>query len=149
MQFSFNQRASLVTVTLHGELTLETMKGAFARLVNHPEFEPGMNAIWDLRQTTINIRPGDPSKLAEYVRTRRSSRGSRYRLAMVAQTSEQWSMARTYQLVSAPLPFEFRIFRDEKAAREWQLAGSRESTEPAQVITAIRQLGQVFSPQGV
>ena len=148
LQFNFNQRTRLVTINLHGESNLATATDAFDQLISHPEFRPGMNAIWDLRQTSVTVRPGDPSKFAAYVRSRRGARGSRYRLAVLAKTTEQWSMARIFELVAATLPFEYRIFGDESAARQWQQFRPA-AADTAPVIAAFQQMGRILRPQSV
>ena len=109
----------LVVHTCSGELTADNFIRAFDASIAHPDFEKGMNVLWDIRNATINTSPKDIQKLVTHVALMREKRGSGYRLAVVSDKSVLLMLAGIFKALSSPLTFQVRIHRDIEVARRW------------------------------
>ncbi len=102
-----------------GQLEIDDITQAFDNALADPDFRPGMNALWDLRDAAIHFSPDKLQELVTHVALSRDRRGTRYRLAIVAQDSVLLMLADIFKALTGPLSFEVRIFRDDDEAWSW------------------------------
>jgi len=78
-----------------------------------------MHSLWDLRDAAVQSSPEKLQELVTHVALSRDKRGTRYRLAIVAQDSVLLMLADIFKALTGPLSFEVRIFRNDDDAWEW------------------------------
>ena len=118
---SFDKETGLATISLSGELDLlQAIKAAAADMMKHPDFQPGADALWDLRKAELNHLPtNDIMALVTYIKGYRQSRGSGYRVAIVVERDLLFGGARMFEAFSDTVPFTCSVFRNIDEARAW------------------------------
>ena len=98
------------------------MKDAFATFegfTRHPDFRPGMNALYDLRKARMTPKPNDLQNLAGFVSSNQENRGKNYKVAFITGTGIERAAVEIYSNLMRSVPADFRIFDDETGACEW------------------------------
>ncbi len=114
---------NIVVHTATGQLEIADITAAFDRALEIPEFRPGMNSLWDLREAAVVSTPDKLQELVTHVALSREKRGSQYRLAIVAQDSVLLMLADIFKALSSPLPFKVGIYREFDEAWDWLVDG--------------------------
>lgn len=116
---------NLATITLSGTLGLAEMVEAYEGMLSHPDFQPGMHALWDGRLGLPRYAPDGLQGLINHLRSRQGKRGSGYRVAFVADPVGQRTEAMMLKALATVLPFKIQIYQDLERARQWVLTGVR------------------------
>lgn len=116
---------NLAIITLRGTLGLAELVEAYEGMLAHPEFQPGMHALWDAREGVPRYGPDGMPALINHLRSRQSKRGSGYRVAFVADPVGQRTEALMLKALATVLPFSIEIYQDLERARHWVLTGKR------------------------
>ncbi len=111
-----------------GPLEIDDIIRAFDQVLADPDFRPGMNSLWDLREATIQATPDKLQELVTHVALSRDKRGTRYRLAIVAGDSMLRMLADIFKALTSPLSFKVRVFRDHDLAWNWVRKGNNNSS---------------------
>jgi len=116
-----DQTAGVIVCTVKGEPSIEHFGGAVDEYLRHPNFKPGMNALWDLRTAVLeNFSPNKSmSRVAQAFGRIRDERGSGYKLALVATSDLEFGLSRQYEALMDRLPFTVQVFRDYDEAWRW------------------------------
>jgi len=72
-----------------------------------------------LNHAKIEAAPEEIQELVTFVALRRQSRGTGYKLAIVADERIQHMLADIFKALASPLSFEIAIFLEENSARQW------------------------------
>jgi|GEM_PF-1254425 len=119
VNFRIRPEANLVVFTVTGHIEVADIQAAFDRMLEDPDFRPGMNALWDLREALVYSTPAEIQELITHVALSRERRGSRYRLAIVAQDSVLLMLADIFKALASPLPSQVKICQDFDEAWNW------------------------------
>lgn len=88
--------------------------------MGHPDFKPGMDALWDLQAASFDeLNQAELLKMMEFVAAHQDQRGAGYKVAIVVGSDLQFGFARMYELMSYSLPSRKLIFRDIRSAFKW------------------------------
>ena len=110
-----------------GQLEIDDITQAFDDALREPDFRPGMNALWDLRDAAVQSSPDKLQELVTHVALSRDKRGTQYRLAIVARDSVLLMLADIFKALTSPLSFKVHIFRDYDEAWSWLKKGNNSS----------------------
>lgn len=116
----FDPDTGLRVHVMTGRLTYAEVRDTLEELYARPDFDPTMNALWDLREAVLtDISSDDVRKIAQLVRGRPPI-GVSSRVALVVSRDADFGMARMYgaQLDGAAQS-GFRVFRDVDEATTW------------------------------
>ena len=105
---------------LTGRLTYAEVRDTLEELYDRQDFDPAMNALWDLREAvTTEFSSDDVRKIAQLAGGRRPS-GVSPRVALVASRDADFGMARMYEAQEDEVsPGHIRVFRDIEEATTW------------------------------
>jgi hypothetical protein len=110
----------IARVRISGRVIGEDFRNAFTAMVDHPDFQHGMNALWDTR--TANFSQFDSEDLlrfAEFVGRYATARDGA-RGALVVPAEEDHGLSAMYEkLAEIKLPIQTKVFRDLAEAEAW------------------------------
>lgn len=109
-------------IRLDESLDLDAAKAAFMAFIQHPAFETGMQVLWDAREVRqVDLGHEDLKRFGRFVAEHQARRGGG-RSALVASHDAVFGTFRVHELLNQDtVSYEFRVFRDFDAAREWLL----------------------------
>ena len=110
---------NLVVVSIDGYFEMKDAYATFNGFTKHPDFRPGMNALYDLRKAKMTPKPHDIQSLAGYVTSHQDNRGENYKVAFIASEGIERAAVETYRTMLSAVPAEFKIFEDEDGACAW------------------------------
>lgn len=131
-----NRKMNIVTVfdpdntvrTHHvsGTISLPAFRGILPGLYTSKQFNPDMNALWDLRQADFSgIMPEDVRDLMHVVVGNWGRSGSCHSAILVASETE-YGVARIYvSQFGQAAPCKIKVFLDLDEARQWLGLGPR------------------------
>lgn len=126
----FNRKMNIVTVfdpermirthTVSGTISLPAFRGILPGLYTSKQFNPDMNALWDLRQADFSgIMPEDVRDLMHVVVSNWGRSGSCHSAILVASETE-YGVARIYvSQFGQKAPCQIKVFVGLDEAREW------------------------------
>jgi hypothetical protein len=114
--------------SLNGRLQFEEVRDTLEELYSSPDFDPAMNALWDVRDaSTADISLEDVRKIAQLVSGRRPKEGLS-RVALVVSRDVDFGLARMYEMKLEDVAHsEVRVFRDIEEALTWLGQGLEEA----------------------
>ncbi|MCX8045077.1 MAG: hypothetical protein N3B18_13240 [Desulfobacterota bacterium] len=99
---------------------LEAIKSAAMDMMEDPDFKPGADALWDLREAQIkNFSAEDLRSLVFFIAEHQAKRGAGYKVAIVAERDLLFGGARMFEAFADSLPFSCRVFRNVEDAEQW------------------------------
>ena len=108
---------STFTIAGMGAVTLEEFDRAITAILEHKRFVPGSRLLLD--GLAVERVPGtEQLRQAAAVLSQLSSRGLS-RVAIVAEKTSIWGVARMFSAFASLLGVNIRAFRDSNEAREW------------------------------
>jgi len=108
-----------VRIGAAGQASFALFAETWTAMVEHPDFVPGMNALWDLRSVGLGRLPSaEMRRMVEWASVRGPRRGNA-RVAILVGTDVDFGMARVAAAISDGQGVQMRVFREEAAAREW------------------------------
>lgn len=114
-----DETAALVTVRVHGALTLEAARQTMMELYAEPSYRSPIVDLWDLRDAEIDSGPGDVQRFVQFMQLRRGEHGSD-RTALVVARGADFGISRMYQtLAEATLPISVNVFTQLEDAYAW------------------------------
>ena len=117
VELEIDDARHLLVVHVVGKTTGAEIAEAALGLLSNPDYRPTMNVIWDLREMAyeggIEALVSLASKVAGGAVTEYS------RVALLVSSDHDYGVARLYASRAEPAPVEYRVFREEPAAREW------------------------------
>ena len=113
---------SVVTFECTGRIGFDEVEQAYDAMFRHPDFHPGINALWDLRQASIGMYAQQIPDLLKMVSSRQKDRGRGYRVAILVAGSPDFGLSTLFELSTQTMPFTVRVFRSSTQATQW-LAG--------------------------
>ena len=118
-----DQEALTMIHTVTGEMTLDEIKSSYEAILSHPEFQEGMNSIWDMRNADASkFDRQDVIRVARYFETQFKNR-AKFKVAVIVIRDLEHDLSKIYQVAAADLPAKIGIFNNLDEAKKW-LAGS-------------------------
>ena len=118
-----DQEALTIIHTVTGEMTLGEIKSSYEAILSHPEFQEGMNSIWDMRNADASkFDRQDVIRVARYFETQFKNR-AKFKVAVIVFRDLEYDLSKIYQVAAADLPAKIGIFNNLDEAKKW-LAGS-------------------------
>jgi len=109
----------LITYTVTGELVLDELRTALEGEHNHPDFRPGMHALWQIKEGTIGVAATELPGLISLLEERTEKRGTGYRAAIVVRGNLDFGLSTLLQMHAYSLPFEIKVFQSLTQAKQW------------------------------
>ena len=88
-----NPDERLVLFRCSGEIVFAEIRKAFDQMMSDPGFEPGINALWDMRTASIGVRVQEIPDILGMIRARQEERGKGYRVAILVGGSPDFGLA--------------------------------------------------------
>ena len=128
MNFTITVQSGIIHVVPTGELTTVLAEKIVLAMLGHPDFQPGMPGLWDLRQADLSrINASALQDMAARNRNFAERRGTS-RLGLLVDTDHDYGVARMYEVLGQLPHLEIRGFRDSGEAEAWLTESiSRES----------------------
>ena len=118
-----DQEALTMIHTVTGEMTLDEIKSSYEAILSHPDFQEGMNSIWDMRNADASkFDRQDVIRVARYFETQFKNR-AKFKVAVIVFRDLEYDLSKIYQVAAADLPAKIGIFNNIEEAKKW-LAGS-------------------------
>jgi len=111
--------SKLVTFRCSGTVVFAEIEAAFDSMFADPSFEPGINAIWDLREASIGVYAQQIPDLLRMIQNRQDARGTGYRVAILVAGSPDFGLSTLFEMSTHAMPFEVRVFRSTTQAARW------------------------------
>ena len=116
---TINTELHVLEHSCRGTLKAQDIIDAFDAAIELPGFERSIPVLWDMRDARIDVSPDEMQTVVTHVALMRGSRGTGYRLAIVAKDTVLVMLADIFKALSSSLSFQARIFRDIEEARHW------------------------------
>ncbi len=124
---SLDEKTGLRTYEVTGEMTAADFGEALSAIFAQPDYVPGSNALWDLREATGSaFSVHEIRGLVEKVLKSRTEDTSS-RVALVVSSSRDFGLSRMYeQMMAVATPVKIMVFRDRDEAEIWGRGGGEE-----------------------
>ena len=114
-----DQEALTIIHTVTGEMTLGEIKSSYEAILSHPEFQEGMNSIWDMRNADASkFDRQDVIRVARYFETQFKNR-AKFKVAVIVFRDLEYDLSKIYQVAAADLPAKIGIFINLEEAKKW------------------------------
>jgi hypothetical protein len=107
-----------IYTTVTGEITLAEIYEDMVRLASEPNYSPDMPGIVDMRNATVRLTTDEIRQLAEELR-KRPLVVARTRRALLVGSELAFGIYRMFATLALGGWTDYRVFRDEQAARDW------------------------------
>jgi hypothetical protein len=119
MPIEYDRQLELFRVVLVGKITMDRIFDLLTRILAHPDFKPGLAAIWDSRNADLSaLRFEDMQQFRRFQEVNAATRG-RARIALVASSELSFGIGRMFEQVADLPNLEINVFRDMQAAESW------------------------------
>lgn len=117
IQYDIDRQRGIVRVVSVGRIDSSTVRDYLARLESDPLYEPGYDALIDVRAATSDMTPDDVRDIAELVRRRPAT--SESRRAVLVASDKHFGLMRMFEAYTSVGPTRYRVFRDPEEANAW------------------------------
>ena len=124
VEIEFNAKRRFLCARLIGEQTATDFRNAYESVHAHPDYRPGMNRIWDLREGTLKGLTGNDILRMGSVSAQHEPAGSGARLAVVVSEEVDDDLKQIGESLNEEvLTVDMKVFRDMAEAEHWVSAG--------------------------
>jgi hypothetical protein len=103
-----------------GPLSVDEIFAARQDVLKHPEFRPGMNALWDLSEASLmNLDMDEVRAVVGRAQQEGDAYGTDYRAAVVVPKDIDYGITRQFEAVATNVPFVVMAFRSVEEALQW------------------------------
>ena len=118
-----DKKNAIMIHTVTGKMSFDDIKSAYEAISLRPEFQEGMNSIWDMRKADASkFDRQDVIRVARYFETQFKNR-AKFKVAVIVFRDFEYDLSKIYQVAAADLPAKIGIFNNLEEAKKW-LAGS-------------------------
>lgn len=111
---------NLMIRTVSGVLTIQDVLSAIDNIQTDKNFIKDMHAIWDFSNANLSQGTVDEiSKIIECLKINLNSRGSKYKIAIVAPEDLNYGLSRMFEAYGGELPLPIGIHRNIDDAYHW------------------------------
>ena len=112
----------IARIRVSGRIERAEFESSARRFLEHPDFVPGMPAIYDLRDIDFGSHTAEESKIIGEMNQGFAKRRGSAKIALVVSDDFRFGMARMHQVVSESPNLNVSVFRNLDEAEEWALA---------------------------
>ena len=116
--YTIDKQKRFIKRTMSDTVTLDEILANIDEVMNHPDYQPGMRSLTDVRPLLRHVSPQDVRQLAHFL----IGRGERIRggrAAVVVTQEVGFGMARMLELLTQNAPLSVGVFKDPNEAYEW------------------------------
>ena len=111
---------NLMIRTASGTLTIPDVLNTINNVLTDENFIKDMHAIWDFSNATFHQGTTEEiSKVIEHLKKSLNSRGSNYKIAIVAPEDLNYGISRIFAAYGSELPLPIGIYRTIDDAYHW------------------------------
>ncbi|UCG85271.1 MAG: hypothetical protein JSW71_15210 [Gemmatimonadota bacterium] len=123
---TIDPNSGVIVHSVAGDTSLDELVRALERIVDHPLYQPGADALWDFSGAEVrNVDGKELRNLVRQVRQRLAGRDTGYKVALVAPRDVDYGLARMYEAYASELPIELSVFRSSGDAWDWLWGGAK------------------------
>ena len=112
---------SIVFREMIGEVILGNILDVLKSIPDHPDFQKGMSALWDMRDASFTkLTKNDLYKMQRFINYNAEKRGSNFKVAYVVSRDLEYGVGRMLGFIlQAKPPCSRKTFRSMSEALEW------------------------------
>jgi hypothetical protein len=119
IRFTVDAAHGVRIAEFHGVVDDDELMGAYARLVEQPDYDPTLNDMVDMRSVQrLDVTGVTLRRLVEMFAPL-EPRDPPTRLAIVAPKDHVYGLGRMYEMLSTDTPEDIRVFREYAPAAAW------------------------------
>jgi hypothetical protein len=118
IEVSIDRKRDLVRRRISGEVSTDDMIRSFEETLRHPEYQPGMNELTDIRDHVHQTTGEDIRKVADTLKERGGFTGN-VQHAIVVSRTVSYGLSRMLQMLMDDTPWEVAIFENPGEAERW------------------------------
>jgi hypothetical protein len=118
---SIESKHQLIVHRCRGDLNVQDFIEAFDAAFELYGYKPGMNVLWDLQLLKLGTPFGSIQRMVSHINFKREERGTKYRLAVVTNSTIQEAIVNIFRSLASTLSFCVSAFPNEEDARAWLL----------------------------
>lgn len=120
LEYELRPDENLMIIRVIDDFTLDDFEKTMHTVLHDTDFISGMNALWDVRDGTLDTVSGkDMHMISEYISNNQSEWGADYKVALVVKSELDSGLSRMYDIISERLPNLCRSFKDIDEALNW------------------------------
>lgn len=119
MDIAFDSGSNRVVVRMGGRLTFAEVASAYRVMIDHPEFRPGMQALWRFEGVEGPGLSSDELRDVVSIQRETIARRGPARVAVVVERDVDFGIVRVYEVLARSVHIDVRGFRDLGDATRW------------------------------
>jgi hypothetical protein len=112
MDITFEPGSHRVVVCMGGRLTFAEVANAYRAMIDHPEFRPGMQALWRFEGVEGPGLSADELRDVVSIQRETIARRGPARVAVVVERDLDFGIVRVYEALADAVHIDVRGFRD-------------------------------------
>ncbi len=118
IRYTVHAASSFAHLTAEGPINYKELSASIRKLLDEPEFKPGIQVIGDFRNAELEVGSTELWNLL-YLLQAFPERVANTRWALLAQSPSTFGLLRMLASYSERLHVKLAVFRSLEAAREW------------------------------
>jgi len=102
-----------------GPFALSEVRRAFDQMISDPGFDPGINALWDLRTASIGAHDQEIPDILGTIHSRQKQRSGGHRVAILVAAESTAGLPSTRDTNADSRRVEVRVFHNYALAARW------------------------------
>ena len=116
--YTIDKQRRFIQRVISGTVTSDEILASLTEILKHPDYQPGMKSLTDLRSIQHYASPGDVRQIANFIIGRSEEvRGGK--AAIVVSQDVSFGMARMLELLTESSTLSIGVFREMQEAYEW------------------------------
>jgi hypothetical protein len=116
--YTIDKQRRFIQRIVSGTVTSDEILASLTEILKHPDYQPGMKSLTDLRAIQHYASPQDLRQIANFILGQGEEvRGGK--AAIVVARGVSFGMARMLELLTESSPLSIWVFRDMQEAHEW------------------------------
>ncbi len=116
--FTIDKHRRFIHRVVSGAVTTDEILAHITEILQHPDYQPGMKSLTDIRAIQQYASPEDVRQIANFI-LGRSKEVQGGRAAVVVAQDVSFGMARMLELLTESSPLSIGVFRELAEAYEW------------------------------
>jgi hypothetical protein len=116
--YTIDKQRRFIRRLISGAATSDEILASLTEFLKHPDYQPGMKSLTDLRAMRHYASPEDVRQIANFILGRDEEvRGGK--AAIVVDKDVGFGMARMLEMLTESSPLSIGVFKNLKEAYEW------------------------------
>ena len=116
--YTIDKNNRFIHRVVSGTVTSDEILAHITEILQHPDYQPGMKSLTELRAIQQSASPEDIRQIANFI-LGRSKDVQGGRAALVVTKDVNFGMARMMELLTESSPLSIGVFRELTEAYEW------------------------------